>query len=179
MDQWFLYSLISCFFYSMWAINLKLASRTIDSNTSSLLQLPIRVFATLLTALLRRRQSNTHTYIHAPSSLDTTITATITATIKSLPSILWTMLEYIGNLSLVGVLFTVAACVSTVLGGFYYSDALGSGGDGSAVAVVSGCYPALSYLIGVVLGLEELKMIKVLGVCLAVASCACFAVASK
>ena len=51
------------------------------------------------------------------------------------------------------------------------------GGSGSAVAAITGCYPALSYVLSFLGGLESINPMKVLGVILAVGSCCCFAIA--
>ena len=64
------------------------------------------------------------------------------------------------------------------MAGFLYSDALSSGGSPAAVAVVSGSYPAMSYVMGVILGLESIQMTKVLGVALAIGSSYCFAISN-
>ena len=161
MDPWLYYSLASCFFYSTWTLTLKLATKTIDSNTINLLQLPIRVVLTLMTALQRIQTSSSSatSILHKSSFVS--------------------LLEYIGNLNFYGVIFTIVSCSSTVIAGFLYSDALSSGGSGPSVAVISGCYPALAYVMGVLLGLEELDFWKVCGVILAFGSCICFAIGSR
>lgn len=51
------------------------------------------------------------------------------------------------------------------------------GGSVSAVAAITGCYPALSYVLSLLGGLESINPMKVLGVILAVGSCCCFAIA--
>jgi len=150
MDEWIICSLMASFFYALWAINLKLASKTIDSTTSTLLSLPIRTVVILTTAFSSSRRQTTF------------------KTIKN-----------IRNLNIYGVLYIVASSTAAAFAGFFYRDALSNGGSGSAVAAISGSSPAVAYFISVILGLEELETTKVLGLCLAVASCYCFAAASK
>ena len=155
MEDWLIYSSIACFLYAMWSICLKLASSTIDSNTSNLIQLPIRVVVTLW-KILQRSSSNSK----------------VSISIKS-------VLDFIGNLNLYGTIYTIVGCICTITAGFYYGDALSSeGSSAAAVAVIAGSYPALSYFIGVLLGIETITSTKVLGVCLAIASSYCFAVSS-
>jgi len=150
MEEWIVYSAMSCFLYAFWAVNMKLASKTIDPNTSSLLQLPIRILVTIANAFRRSSKNGT--------------SFTIVGILKKA-----------GNLNFFGVGFTWTACISAVLAGFCYNDALRSGGSGTAVAAISGSSPAVSYFLSVILGLEKWETKKVLGVCLAVASCMCFA----
>lgn len=153
MDDWLLYSLASCFLYSLWTIFSKLASRTIDSTTSSLMQLPIRTVVTILTAIKKRK----------PSSPGISLNLVITQ---------------IGQLSLYGSLYTVLSCISSVFATFFFGDALQAGGNASSVAVITGSYPAVSYIISVMFGLESINFIKLLGVLLAIGSCYCFAIAT-
>lgn len=150
MEPWLLTSFASCFGYAIWVICTKLASSTIDSSTINLVQLPIRVIVTVFTALRRRENTSNIT--------------------------LGSIMQTVGNLSLFGLVFTIAACIASVFATFLYSDALAKGGSGSAVAVITGCYPALSYVLSVITGLEEIHPIKVVGVALAIASCYCFAI---
>ena len=153
MEEWLAYSLASCFLYSIWAIFSKLASRTVDSNSSNLIQLPIRVLVIILTALQRKEPE---------SKIEISVNA---------------LVNYIGQLSLYGSMFAIISCVASVFASFYFGDAL-KGGDASSVAVITGSYPALSYIICVIIGLEEINLTKLLGVCLAIGSCYCFAITS-
>jgi len=50
-------------------------------------------------------------------------------------------------------------------------------GNASSVAVITGSYPATSYLLSILLGLETVNPMKLLGVALAIASCYCFVIA--
>ncbi len=152
MEKWLVHSGASLFFYSVWAISTALAARTIDSSSFQLIQLPIRIAITVSTALSRRR----------PGSPDLSF--------QQIPA-------FIGDLNFHGFIFTIISCVSTVIAGFRQTDALNSGGSGSAVTAITGCYPALSYLFSLLLGLESINRMKLLGVTLAVGSCTCFALA--
>ena len=151
MDEWFLYSLASCFMFSVWTITSELASRTIDGSTSLLLQLPLRVIVTSVTAYKRMK----------PGSK------------ISIPS----MANHLVNLNLFGFIFTIFAGTSSVVASFFMNDALDKGGSGSAVAVITGSYPALSYVLSVILGMETISPVKILGVLLAAGSCYCFSIA--
>ena len=151
MDEWLLYSIASCFFYAIWTISTKLASQTIDSSSFQLIQLPIRIFITLLTAFQRRQPGSN-------ISLGKIIT-------------------HVGSLNLYGFVHTICACGATVMAGFFLGDALDKGGSGSAVAVITGCYPALSYVMSLIIGLESFNPMKIMGVMLAIGSCYCFAIA--
>jgi uncharacterized membrane protein len=147
MEEWILYSAISCFLYSIWTISTKLASKTIDSSSMQVIQLPMRIVITLFFKIKRSKPG---------SALS---------------------MKSIGELNFYGFLFTILACAVSVVAGLLSSDALRKGGSGSAVAAITGCYPALSYLMSLILGLESLNSMKVLGVVLAVGSCCCFAFA--
>ena len=154
MEDWLVNSSIACILYAMWTICLKLASRTIDSNTSNLIQLPIRVVVTLWKILQRSSTSKSSISMNG-------------------------VLNFLGNLNLYGTIYTIVGCTCTVTAGFFYADALSSeGSSAAAVAVITGSYPALSYSVGVLLGIETISSTKVLGVCLAIASSYCFAVSS-
>ncbi len=148
MDEWIVYSIASCFFKSLWAIFLKLASRTIDSTTSNLIQLPVRTIVTLVLAWIRKTPGSSLT--------------------------LSGVVQHIGELSLYGTIHTVIACTTSVLSTFYFSDVLEKG-SASSVTVISGTYPAVSYVLRICLGLEEINSMKLLGVVLAIGSCYCFA----
>lgn len=129
----------------------KITARTIDSNTFMMLQIPIRSLVTLFTAYGRMKSGS----------------------IMSVQS----MTSYFGDLNLFGFIFTILAGTTGVLGGYFTNDALEEGGSASAVAVITGCNSALSYVLSVIFGMETIHPIKVLGVLLAVASCCCFAIA--
>lgn len=148
MDEWLVYSIASCFFKSLWAIFLKLASRTIDSTTSNLMQLLVRIIVTLVLAWRRK----------IPGS-----TLSLSA-----------LVNHIGELSLYGTINTVIASTTSVLSTFYLSDALRKG-NASSVTVITGSYPAISYVFSICLGLEAINSMKLLGVVLAIGSCYCFA----
>mmetsp|Transcript_17216 Transcript_17216/g.21034 ORF Transcript_17216/g.21034 Transcript_17216/m.21034 type:complete len:153 (-) Transcript_17216:945-1403(-) len=149
MDKWLYCSIFSCCMYSIWTISMKQASRTIDATASNLIQLPIRIIVTLFTALLRMKPGT-----------ELSFSSTI---------------NYIGDLNFQGVIYTIVACVASVVATFLFNDAFLYGGSGSAVTVITGCYPALSYVISMLMGLESFNPLKFLGVCLAVGSCFCFA----
>lgn len=157
MDEWLLYSLASCLLYSIWTIFSKLASATIDSTTSNLIQLPIRTVVTLLTALQRTKRGET-------AASGPGFSLTISA-----------IMAHIGDLSLFGSLYTTIACISSVSATFLLGDALEKGGDASSIAVITGSYPAAAYIISMVFGLEEVNSMKLIGVALAIGSCYCFA----
>lgn len=149
MEEWFIYSIYSCTLYAFWTIFSKLASRTIDSTTSSLIQLPIRTIVTLLTAIQRKK--------------------------SNLPISLNTILTHIGQLSLYGSFYTLLACIMSVSATFFFSDALQKGGNVSSVAIITGSYPALSYVISISIGLEKINAMKLVGVLFSIGSCYCFA----
>lgn len=150
MDNWVLYSLASCIFKSLWAIFLKFASRTIDSTTSNLIQLPVRIIVTILLSLGRKKPGSSITFR--------------------------SIISHVGDLSLYGVIYTVTACTTSVLASFFLGDAMKEG-NASSVAVITGSYPATSYLLSILLGLETVNPMKLLGVALAIASCYCFVIA--
>lgn len=151
MEEWLICSLTSCILYSTWTLFNKQALRTIDSTSSSLIQLPFRVLVTILTAL-RGKKPESSISLNA-------------------------IINNIGELNLHGTICAIIACAASVLATFLFGDALQKGGDASSVAVITGCYPALSYIISVILGLEQINSTKLLGVCLAIGSCYCFAIA--
>ncbi len=157
MEEWLIYSFLSCIGFSIWSIAAKKASLTVDASTYNLIQLPIRIIVTIFTVLQRQDATipSIKTMLHTSS--------------------LHTIMEAIGKIHVHGFIYTVIAGVSSVLASFSYSDALEKGGSGSAVAVLTGSYPALSYVMSVVAGWEEIKMTKVIGVALAIGSCYCFA----
>lgn len=148
MEEWLVCSLISCLLYSIWTILNKLSLRTIDSTASNLLQLPVRTAVTLVTAFRR---------VTPGTSISVGYIVT-----------------RIGDLNLFGVIFACISCIASVMATFYLGDALERGGSASSVSIVTGSYPALAYVLSVVLGLEKLDFIKVLGVFLAMGSCYCF-----
>lgn len=161
MDEWILYSLASCLLYSIWTIFKKLASATLDVTTIKLIELPIRIVVTLFTVVQRKGMGTTTTSTEGSRSALT------------IPAIL----THIGNLSLYGSLYTAIACISSVSASFLQGDALATGGNASSVAVITASYPAASYVISIVIGLEEINSMKLLGVVLGIGSCYCFAYA--
>ena len=72
-----------------------------------------------------------------------------------------------------GSAMAAGAGIMTTQAGAYYSTALKTG-DGSTVAAIAGTYPAVSFVISVVFGLEKANFYKILGVVFAAASCFCF-----
>ncbi|GMI34906.1 hypothetical protein TeGR_g707 [Tetraparma gracilis] len=80
------------------------------------------------------------------------------------------------ELPLLGASLSVAAGLLSYFAGAAYSAAL-SAGPGSAVAAISGSYPALAFAILALAGQEEVSGMKVLGLGFALASTACFAMA--
>ena len=78
------------------------------------------------------------------------------------------------DLPLTGVIYTFLTTVAAVGAGFLYQSALRSGGSGATVSAIAGSFPAGAYFIGVVLGMEEVTMYKVLGVVFACLSCLMF-----
>ena len=82
----------------------------------------------------------------------------------------------VADLPATGVLYTILTTMASVMAGFQYQDALRSGGSGATVAAIAGVYPALSYVLGVVMGAEELTRSKVLGVLFAAMSCYMFSI---
>ena len=79
-----------------------------------------------------------------------------------------------GDLPVTGVGLTVLTTIATVLAGFQYQNALRSGGSGATVSAIAGAYPAVAYIIGVVMGTEEATRNKILGVIFATLSCYMF-----
>ena len=158
MEEWLIYSLISCLLYSIWTIFNKLSSSTIDSTTSNLIQLPVRTVVTLFTAFQRMNTTTPE----QPKPLTSVLSS-------------GNILTNIGNLNLYGTIYTFISCIASVFATFFLGDALEKGGSASSVAIIAGSYPALSYVLSVIFGLERLEWMKVLGVFLAVGSCYCFA----
>ncbi len=162
MEEWLIYSLLSCLLYSIWTIFNKLSSLTIDSATSNLIQLPIRIMFTLVTVMRRMDLSS---YASSASGFRDS---------SSILSIGKISLQKIGELNLYGTIYTFISCIASVSATFFLGDALEKGGSASSVAIIAGSYPALSYILCVLFGLEQIELVKMLGVCLAMGSCYCF-----
>ena len=151
-EPWLIYSILSCFMYAAINIFTKLGLQTMDCNTFQVIKLPFQVLVTLLTAFKRMQIGPTNI-----------ISSQISQFISDRTFV-----------DLIPAMLTGCACA---LVGFTLGDAFSLGGSASAVTVVSGSYPAVTYLISVGLKLEEIQGIKCLGVALAIGSCYCFAIA--
>ena len=160
-EPWLLYSIASCVMYASQVIVTKVGLRTMDSGTFQLAQLPFRIFAVLITAFKRSQA--------VVKCEGTTSTGRCEASPPKL-------LDLGFNGGLAHIACPIAAGTLCGLAGFFVGDALSSDGSASAVAVISGSYPALSYLMSIILGMERIQLIKCLGVTLSIGSCYCFAI---
>ena len=158
MQEWLRCSLISCLLNATWAICGKIASRTMDTSTAKLLQLPFRVLLTL-GAVHARSSSSSSSFLWSKTSVQD-------------------VNRWIADLPFYGAICTILACLCSSTAGFLYSDALGSGGSASTVAALTASYPAVSYVMELILGMESIKFTKVLGVALAIGSSYCFAISN-
>jgi uncharacterized membrane protein len=147
MESWLKSSLLSLLFYSLWAIASKQASSY--GKLSSIESQSI----TILTMFLLTVYTVTTSGSNKDGANDG--------------------FRNISDIPVKGAVVAIAAGLLTYVAGKFYSLALQTG-DGSTVSAISGAYPAIAFVINVVVGWEDFSGYKFVGLLLAVGSCIAF-----
>jgi uncharacterized membrane protein len=81
----------------------------------------------------------------------------------------------VSSVPAMGAAYALAAGLFTSAGGIWFNKALKGGGPASSVTVISAAYPAVAFLISVVIMGEKLTWLKFLGSVLTISGAICFA----